>query len=1066
MLAARRKLKPVYPGAVISLALLLIGPHPALSERLPVKTWTTSEGLAHDHVKRLVRDSHGFLWFCTLDGLSRFDGYRFTTYRGDHGLPVPFVYDLLETRQGVYWVATANGVYRFNPAAAKEKSLNATEAPDENARGSALFTNFTPGQEHAANVITTLYEDSKGQVWVGTEAGLFLLREANNQVVFERAALNLPRVSDSTVAVQAILEDQQGALWLGTSAGLVRRWPDGRIVHYTAQPKTDSDRIRGLFFDRAGRLWFGHDHALVVLWPDAPASWADSERLSSRTLPGRANGLDPRTGRLRWPTAPGQAFRYGLPEGLTTSGVRAIYQSLDGRIWIGHNDGLTGCDDDAFREYGSHQGVSGNAVNSFAEDRDGNLWIGTDTGGALKVAQNGPTSYGTAEGLGHAWIASVSENYAGTLYVVSGELMISQFNGQRFTFVRPDLPARLTAVMPARVALQDRVGEWWVATAEGLFRFPRVERLEQLAHTQPKRVYTTGDGLPFNKVVRLCEDSRGDLWLATRASGQPALTRWDRATGTFHHYSADDGLPSFEGVGRFTEDGAGNLWVGLRGAGLARYANGRFTLVSTGDDSLSSELVLTYCDQSGRLWLALSGGRLMRCDNPTEAQPRFAPFSRVSDWRGLDILCLTDDQWGRLYLGTARGIEQLDPATGRSRHYTTADGLSNNEVTSAFRDRTGALWFGTLDGLSRLTPSRDALRAPPPVLISGLRIAGNQYAVSELGEAGIEGFTLEPSQNHLTVDFFSLSFSAGETLRYQYRLEGGEPDWSAPGEQHSVSFANLAPGRYRFLVRAVTSNGQVSEQPAMISFLILPPVWERWWFLALVGLMIAAATVFFYRYRVSQLVELERVRTRIATDLHDDIGSGLSQVSVLSEVINRRAGHDPTVVEPLLMIAGLSRDLVDSMNDIVWALNPQRDRLSDLTHRLRRLASDVFTAREIDFEFTAPEMQHDLKLGPETRREVFLIFKESVNNIVRHSGCTKAGIEFSHESGWLILSLRDNGKGFDPAAPCDGNGLASLRERARRIGGTLEIISDDGRGTTVRLKVPPGRRARSKGAGK
>ena len=209
-----------------------------------------------------------------------------------------------------------------------------------------------------------------------------------------------------------------------------------------------------------------------------------------------------------------------------------------------------------------------------------------------------------------------------------------------------------------------------------------------------------------------------------------------------------------------------------------------------------------------------------------------------------------------------------------------------------------------------------------------------------------------------------------------------------------------------------------------------------------------------YRYRVARLLELERVRTRIATDLHDDIGSSLSQVSVLSEVIRRRIGDKPVVAEPLSMIANLSRDLIDSMNDIVWAINPKRDRLSDLTQRMRRFASDAFTVRDIEFSFSGPDPEHDTRLGADMRREIFLIFKESVNNVVRHSGCNEARINFSIQHGALELRVYDNGRGFDPEIASDGNGLASMRQRALRIGGALEISSQGEQGTTVSLKAP------------
>jgi signal transduction histidine kinase len=210
-----------------------------------------------------------------------------------------------------------------------------------------------------------------------------------------------------------------------------------------------------------------------------------------------------------------------------------------------------------------------------------------------------------------------------------------------------------------------------------------------------------------------------------------------------------------------------------------------------------------------------------------------------------------------------------------------------------------------------------------------------------------------------------------------------------------------------------------------------------------------------YRYRLAQMIALERVRTRIATDLHDDIGASLSQIAILSEVVRQQVdSQNPRVTEPLAQIAGVSRELVDAMSDIVWAINPKRDTLGDLVHRMRRFASDVFTARNIRFQFRAPDEGPPIKMGADRRRQVYLVFKESVNNVVRHSGCTEAEIEFKVEGGWLVLRARDNGRGFDPAHVSDGHGLMSMTARAKTLGGALEFLSQEGQGTTVVLRAP------------
>jgi signal transduction histidine kinase len=296
-------------------------------------------------------------------------------------------------------------------------------------------------------------------------------------------------------------------------------------------------------------------------------------------------------------------------------------------------------------------------------------------------------------------------------------------------------------------------------------------------------------------------------------------------------------------------------------------------------------------------------------------------------------------------------------------------------------------------------------------------------------------------------------------LRYQHKLEGVDQDWGAFTEQRAVHLANLAPGSYRFLVRAVNAAGVVSEIPATFSFTILSPVWQRWWFLALAATMVGLAGYVVYRYRVAQLLKLERMRTRIATDLHDDIGSSLSQIAILSEVSRQLLGKEQNgVSESLAQIANTSRDLVDSMSDIVWAINPRRDRVSDLTQRMREFAGDLFTARDIEFSFRVPAGGLEVRLDSDMRRQLYLIFKEAVNNAARHSRCTRAEIEFEVAQDRLLLQVRDNGRGFDPnddaGTSRNGNGLASMRERARALGGEIEIISQANPGTAVKLNLP------------
>jgi signal transduction histidine kinase len=312
---------------------------------------------------------------------------------------------------------------------------------------------------------------------------------------------------------------------------------------------------------------------------------------------------------------------------------------------------------------------------------------------------------------------------------------------------------------------------------------------------------------------------------------------------------------------------------------------------------------------------------------------------------------------------------------------------------------------------------------------------------------------LAPSERRVAIGFFAITFASGEHLRYQYRLEGAGTDWSPPSTERVVHYSELAPGRYRFQVRAVTSATLAGVTPAAMDLVILAPVWQRWWFRAGIVVGLTLLVLVGHRYQVARLLETERVRTRIASDLHDDIGSSLSQIAILSEVARTSAGDDPRVAAPLGRIATLSRESVDAMGDIVWAIDPHRDTPTHLAQRMRRLANDLLSARGIEVRFEISDARHP-RLGADVRREVFLIFKEALHNITRHAQATRVEIVLSIAQHRLELVVQDDGCGFDSARARDGQGLRSMVRRAQGLGGTLAVTSADGRGARLGLSVP------------
>jgi ligand-binding sensor domain-containing protein/anti-sigma regulatory factor (Ser/Thr protein kinase) len=1026
----------------------------AAAERLPIKTYTTADGLAHLRVSCITVDSRGFLWFCGPQGLSRFDGQGFVTYGVAEGLVNTLINDFRETSLGEYWVATnGGGVYRFTPAIqGRDPRPAGRRGNGDDAASASRFTAFPLGDDPQTNRVNVLYEDRQRRLWAGSDGGLFCLDRSSEPAAFERVTLDLPSRPDRAVQIWALVEDHEGNLWMGTSWGVVRRSPHGRTLHIPVQPAQGMDQVRALLIDRDHRIWIGHDTGLIVYRPGLNREIASSDLARTSRKP-RA----PRT--LELPAAPGDAERYGLEDGLAGGGVRALLQSSDGQVWIGTLDGLTRFDGERFGAFTRAQGI--NRVNALAEDREGNIWSGTLATGAMRLARNGFSAYTEADGLANATIRGVFESRTGDLYVVSANQRIHRFDGSGFTAVRPNLSEDVAEVVNPGMPLRDRTGEWWIPGGAGVYRFPNIDDVQQLARIQPKAIHTTLDGLAGDDVFNQFEDARGDIWIGRRIPTSSVLTRWERATGIFHPYSDADGLPSFSRTTAFAEDHAGNVWIGFQNGGLARYRSGRFRLFTHADGAPAGGIEALYVDHDGRLWVGSARPGLTRIDDPAADPPRFVPYTSAQGLLDDIVHCITEDQLGRLYLGMPSGrIDRLDLATGRVRHYNAADGLAGAPLTAAVRDRSGSLWFGSYDALYRLVPVPDRPRSPPVVLIGGLRVAGESRLASDLGESEIPRFELESTQNQLQIDFFGLGEGPGDELRYQYQLEGADRDWNAPTNHRSVNYASLAPGRYRFVVRAVATDGSVGQNPAAVAFTILPPIWQRTWFLTLAAIVMTAGAYLLYRTRVAQLLAVERVRMRIAADLHDDIGGSLSRIAIQSEVAGREAarlGEQPA--HRLLEIADGARGLVDALGDVVWSVDPRRDDLASVCRRIREYADDLLAGSGMRWTCALSPNLESVKLDPQARRDLFLLLKEAVTNVARHASARSASMEFTLTNREFRAELRDDGRGFDPTLlECedhpDRHGITSMRRRAERLGGRLTIQSSHGIGTTVSLQMP------------
>lgn len=997
-------------GVLIAIALPLC----LEGELLPVRSYTSADGLAADSINLIRSDTRGFLWFCTDEGLTRFDGYRMITFGTDQGLPHRAVQAVLETRRGEYFVGTARGLCQFRA-------------------GGGRFMTSPPRNNHYENDVTALLEASSGKIWCGTAAGLF---EVVSGLKFGRQFLPPPPPPWDRILVNDIVEDANGKLWVATFCGLYVIGQDGVVQRISRQDGLPGDVVNALLVDKTGRLWAAIRGGLALM---------------------RDGGIS---------GSCGVRTVYGERQGLLANDVMALAEEVDGSLWIGTAKGISRLHSvrgqPLFQNLTRVNGLTDREITALATDKTGSMWAGTEGAGVMRIETDGFITFREQDGLPSDRVWSVLGDRAGGVLAVAASQnlqgwSVNVFDGAKFHAVVPKVFGKQPTWGNHRILLQSRTGEWWAATSAGLCRFASVKAAD-LAGRQPQACYA-----PELLVFQVFEDSKGGIWASAQSPQGDRLLRWDPGKKTI---SWIEGGPNrHELVSAFAEDRTGNIWMGfLSGSDLIRYDGREFTRLKQRDGVPAGTIHALLIDSGGRLWIASRSGGLGLVENPGSAEFHVRAFNTATGLASNSILCLVEDQTGRIYAGTQKGVDRLNPKTGHIKHFSVADGLAHGEMKSAFRDASGNLWFATTQGLSRLTPVADRPPAVPSVVITDLRIGREHYPVSERGESSIPRLRLQPSQNQIRVEFVGFNDEPGESLRYTYKLEGADSAWSPARSQHEENYAALEPGGYRFLVKAVNSEDVESTSPAEIDFIILPPVWKRWWFETLALASLAGLVLAAHRYRVAQAVSIERMRTTIATDLHDDVGASLSQIAILSEVARSDVSlrqHGPD--ERLERVAVLARELVDSMSDIVWSLRAEPDGVDSLIRRMREFAIDLLESQAIGFELRAPGKDAHLQLSQQTRRQLFLIFKECIHNAARHSGCRAVLAELGVQGREILLRVRDDGRGLNDAggAPSKngGTGIPSMKRRAQSLGGSVEWTASPGGGCTVEVHVPMRRRA-------
>ncbi|TGE21118.1 sensor histidine kinase [Hymenobacter metallicola] len=990
------------------------------SAALTFHTLTAAQGLSENSVYSIVQDKQGFLWFGTQDGLSRYDGVEFRVFRNDPqragSLSSNFILSLAEDQQGQLWVGTGGGgLCRYNPVTGRFRTFE-YEQNDIN----GLADNF----------VRVVFCDQQNQVWAGTEGGLHRFVPSKNHFQrFVHAASTLENLRRNSV--RAITQTSNGTLWVGTGEGHISSLntrtghlePDGRWQASSA--------ITTLQPDAAGGLWVGTE-----------------------------------TDGLWYLPAVGPARAVGRQAGGPGEAIRALFLDQQQHLWIGTNKGLVRYQP-ATNTFTTYQHQNGQALSlpddvvmSVFQDRSGLLWTGTE-GGISSFEARASAFTGYPEPKGPVW--AVCEDGAGRVWVGTesqGLICYDASTGQRRQFRHDPTDAGSLSEDFVRALCIDKRGRLWVGTqSQGLDCLePGSTRFEHYRHNPAVKTSLSED---FVRTVY--EDPKGQLWVGTEGG----LNLYEASTKRFTVFRHDPSNPhslSNNFVRVVHQDRAGLIWVGTGGGGLCRYnpVTKQFVAFKTDDQnprSLSSNFVRSILeDHSGQLWIGTEGGGLCRLDDLSKG--RFTTFREPQGLPNDVVYGILEDNAHHLWLSTNKGLARFTPSNNQFYTFDTRDGLPFDEFNAGgyYRGRRGQLYFGGMLGLVRFNPAAVRTNAlPPPVVLTGFR-KFNQLVELDTSITVRRRIELAPSDYFFSVEFAALNFRLPEKNRYAYMLENFDPDWVQAGNKREATYTNLDPGTYTFRVRATNNDGIWNPRGTSLTIVVQPHWYSTWWFRILISWVFFGLLFLAYRMRVRQLLALERVRHNIARDLHDDMGSTLSSISILSQIARTHQHNQRTDQATALLdqIGDSSRRMLDAMDDIVWTINPAHDSMEDVVARMRSFASDVLEARGIDFTFRADPSITGLRLNMRARREFFLLFKEAVNNLAKYAQCEQAAISLTYEHHRLLLTVKDDGVGFDPAAPAQGggNGLTNMHSRAAAMQAKLTINTAPGQGTMLQLSVP------------
>jgi signal transduction histidine kinase/ligand-binding sensor domain-containing protein len=953
-----------------------------------------------------------------------------TNWRSDEGLPHSYVNSVVQTRDGYLWIGTSVGLVSFDGVRFVQHFMQ--ELPDLGSLD-----------------ISKLFEDREGVLWIGLETGrLIAWKDGMARVHFAGG-------TNSDLAVAAMAQAPDGTIWLQTVGGRLGKLTREGVDFVAITGRTPKTSSLGLVVDGKGNLWVGTSDGLKV--------WA-GDRLDAppglRSLAGRpVDALAPAPDGSMWIFQDGRLTKMRGGEIVRETeappqfnGVaREILEASDHKVWVAAEDNrlfyldTTG----VWQVISDEPGLRG-ANRTIYEDREGCLWRGSGGGGLSRLTPKLFTTYQAPSSTFNSYARSVCSDTESNVWALLNSLTLVQIPAG---MQKPQFLPGPSNQPPMEALFKDRYDTLWVGAEDN--KLYRLQNGVFVCDLQP-------DG-PGDGVKALFEDGQSNFWAGFGGAGL-----WVTPQGSRSNWRPVAGLPYPE-VCAIAEGEDGAMWFGTHYGGVCRLKEGRWNRFTIHDGLPSDYVRCLHSDTDGTLWLGTLRGLCRWRDG------KFITITVKDGLYNDNISSITEDGRSNYWISSFGGLFRVarqdlnEFCEGRLASlqcigYDRRDGLPCQECPGGFqpvatRSSDGRLWFPTVEGLVSFAPDEILENPlPPPVSVEELLVDNNTYQLNGL-TTNIE---VGPGKSRLEWHFTALSLAAPEKIRFRHKLEGVDSDWSRPDSQRSAVYNLVPPGHYTFRLVACNNDGVWNTTGTAISMVVRPFFWQTRWFrgLALAGLVgLAGCFAWFVAQRKMQRkleitersLALERERSRIAKDIHDDLGSNLTRIMLLGQRAERDLAESKEVSGYLTKIINFSRGTIQAMDEIVWAINPRNDNLDGLVGYLNEFAAQCFQDTGIRCRLRMP-ISSQLTLPTEVRHDLFLAFKEALNNVLKHSKASVVQVEIRYSGSTVNIIVDDNGCGFDLASS-QGNGLQNMRKRMNALGGQMEIITVPGHGTKVQFAV-------------